>query len=90
MELYTKEKINNFGVIELIDIPKKLINVHIHTDYSHISYSNNPNITNPFNKILENSLMKHAQIIQYFKDKWTTHFKNPYNFCKFKRTRIGW
>ncbi|CAB5201801.1 unnamed protein product [Rhizophagus irregularis] len=63
LELYIKEKNNNFGVIKLIDIPKKLINVHIHN-----SYSNNPNINNnSFNKILENSLMKHAQIIQHFK-----------------------
>jgi hypothetical protein len=68
LEIYTKDKYNNYEVTRLIDIPKKLTNIHILTNYSHGSYSsNNSYIKYPFIKILENSLMKHAQAIQHFK-----------------------
>ncbi|GBC05008.1 hypothetical protein RclHR1_00060021 [Rhizophagus clarus] len=64
LELLIEDNNNNYNITRLIDTSKKLINVRLVTNCSNfpIDYNNEP-----FYRILENSLMKHANNIQYFK-----------------------
>ncbi|GBC07735.1 hypothetical protein RclHR1_07660011 [Rhizophagus clarus] len=59
LELFIEMNNNNYGIVRLIEIPKKLLNICLLTDY--------PQYDESFYKILENSLIKHANTTQYFK-----------------------
>ncbi|RIA92270.1 hypothetical protein C1645_820966 [Glomus cerebriforme] len=60
LELFINVKNNNYGIIKLIETTKRLFNVRFITrPYSKIDES--------FCKLLENSLIKHENTIQYFK-----------------------
>ncbi|RIA84116.1 hypothetical protein C1645_832740 [Glomus cerebriforme] len=59
LELFIEKCNNNYGIINLIEIPKNLINIRFLTK----QYES---IDKPFYKILENSLNKRANNIQYF------------------------
>ncbi|CAG8645189.1 16933_t:CDS:2 [Rhizophagus irregularis] len=64
---------NSYGIIKLIDASKKLIDVRLLTINAIFSLCTYPILNNlyyieeSFHIILENSLMKHAHTIQYFK-----------------------
>ncbi|PKY44874.1 hypothetical protein RhiirA4_542175 [Rhizophagus irregularis] len=60
LELYVEPCNNNDEIIKLIDSPKKLINIRFLTK----PYSSNDEL---FCGILENSFIKHANHLQYFK-----------------------
>ncbi|RIA95075.1 hypothetical protein C1645_817195 [Glomus cerebriforme] len=60
LELIIEQYNNNYEIIRLIKTQKKLFNISFLTKYS---YDTNES----FCKILENSLIKHANTIQYFK-----------------------
>ncbi|GBB88547.1 hypothetical protein RclHR1_15090006 [Rhizophagus clarus] len=55
------EKGSNYEIVKLVKTPKKLFKVHLLTKWSSIESDE------PFCKILENSLIKHANTIQNFK-----------------------
>ncbi|PKC03991.1 hypothetical protein RhiirA5_422916 [Rhizophagus irregularis] len=59
LELIIDLENNNYNIIKLIDSQKKLLNVHFLTNYTKSDES--------FCKILENSLIKHSNTLQYFK-----------------------
>ncbi|PKK79010.1 hypothetical protein RhiirC2_769605 [Rhizophagus irregularis] len=59
LELYIEKYNNNYGIVDLIKSQRKLCNVHFKTEDQYANDS--------FCKILENSLMKHSNTIQYFK-----------------------
>jgi hypothetical protein len=59
LELFFEEYNNNHGIIRLIQTPRKLYKVRFQTDREYRDES--------LNKILENSLIKHANTIQYFR-----------------------
>jgi hypothetical protein len=57
LRLFIRAKNNNYGIIKLIKTQKKLLNVSLVPTYNDSFYNNT----------LENSLVKHAKTIQYFK-----------------------
>ncbi|PKC62178.1 hypothetical protein RhiirA1_465497 [Rhizophagus irregularis] len=73
LEITIEARNNGCGITKLIDSSKKLINVRLivnHMMFGCIfptSNSDFPNIDDEFHIKLENSLMKHANTIQYFK-----------------------
>jgi hypothetical protein len=58
LKLFIKKENNNYGIIKLIEVQKKLININL----TRHTYDNES-----FCKVLENSLIKHANTIQYCK-----------------------
>ncbi|RIA92252.1 hypothetical protein C1645_820935 [Glomus cerebriforme] len=62
LELFISRTNNNDEIIKLIETPNKLLNIRLIILYG--SYSKNDD---SFCKILENSLIKHSNTIQYFK-----------------------
>ncbi|GBB91006.1 hypothetical protein RclHR1_01810009 [Rhizophagus clarus] len=60
LELFIEVQNNNYGIVQLIETPKKLSNVRFLIE----TYSER---NEPFYEILEKSLIKHANHIQYFK-----------------------
>ncbi|GBC04989.1 hypothetical protein RclHR1_00060002 [Rhizophagus clarus] len=59
LELFIDLENNNYGIVKLIESQKKLLNIHFLTNYSKSDET--------FCKILENSLIKHSNTLQYFK-----------------------
>ncbi|GBC03365.1 hypothetical protein RclHR1_05090012 [Rhizophagus clarus] len=68
LEIFIEDGNQNYGIVKLIESIKKLFNVSlislIKTEYS---YSNYLRIDGSFYNILENSLINHANTIEYFK-----------------------
>ncbi|GBB85831.1 hypothetical protein RclHR1_12280003 [Rhizophagus clarus] len=62
LELYINIVNNNYKISKLIENPKKLLNVRLLCNYA--LYLNHDE---PFCKIIEDSLIKHSNAIQYFK-----------------------
>jgi hypothetical protein len=60
LELFIEVHSNNYGIVKLIQTPKKLFNIRLMTDY----YSE---IDESFYKVLENSLILHSNNVQHFK-----------------------
>ncbi|GBC04997.1 hypothetical protein RclHR1_00060010 [Rhizophagus clarus] len=69
LEIFVEKKDTNYGITKLIEASKKLVDVRLIID-NKIFFSD-PTINNSdideLCKVLENSLMKHAHTIQYFK-----------------------
>ncbi|GBC05000.1 hypothetical protein RclHR1_00060013 [Rhizophagus clarus] len=63
LELFIEPRRNNDGISKLINSSKKLIEVRLLTD----PLLDIPDLEESYNEILENSLMKHAHTLQYFK-----------------------
>src|SRR2546425_3614019 len=61
LELYIQQNNNNHGIVKLIETPKKLYDVRF------LTWNGINKIDESFCEILENSLIKHANTIQYFK-----------------------
>jgi hypothetical protein len=60
LELTIKGKNSNHGIVKLIEAQKKLLKFRLLDNYRQYR-------DEPFRKALENSLIKHANILQYFK-----------------------
>jgi hypothetical protein len=59
LELFIEMNNNNYGIVRLIEVPRKLLNIRFLTDY--------PRYDESLYKILENSLIKHANTTKSFK-----------------------
>jgi hypothetical protein len=79
LELYIESQHNNYEIIRLIETPKKLFNVRFLTNHS--SYLKHDE---SFYEILENSLIKHANTLQYFKVTKQLTTKAPSSFINLK------
>ncbi|RIA89666.1 hypothetical protein C1645_824484 [Glomus cerebriforme] len=59
LEFFIEEENNNYGIVKLIEIPRRLLKIRLLTNKIFNDKS--------FCKILENSLIRHAPTTQYFK-----------------------
>ncbi|RIA80453.1 hypothetical protein C1645_882157 [Glomus cerebriforme] len=59
LELSIEKECNNYKIVKLVEIPKKLSNIHLLIKH----YSK---IDEPFCNVLENTLIQHVNSIQYF------------------------
>jgi hypothetical protein len=80
LEIFIEDENNNYGIVKLIKSSRKLINISLITEYS--MYSKYLRNNESFCKVLENSLINHANTIKYFKitkqpvTKILSHFVN--------------
>jgi hypothetical protein len=83
LQLVIKKKIYNYGIVKLIEAQKKLFNINL-ARYTH-TYENES-----FCEILENSLIKHANTVQYCKiiRQPSTNFLS--SFKNLKELELGW
>ncbi|RIA88657.1 hypothetical protein C1645_877231 [Glomus cerebriforme] len=80
LSLSIEKDSNNYKIFKLIETQKKLLNVHV--------LANHQRFDEPFCKALENSLIKHANFIQYFKTNKQPITKFLSSFVNLKRLEL--
>ncbi|RIA81213.1 hypothetical protein C1645_881731 [Glomus cerebriforme] len=80
LDLSIEKDSNNYKIVELIESQKKLLNIHV--------LVNRQKSNEPFCEALENSLIKHANSIQYFKTNKQPITKILLSFVNLKRLEL--